>query len=169
MTRPRTTPTLPALQSRCIEEGDCWLWQGGRDGHGRPAARHRGVSCNPRRLVRELVDGKPIPSGRVVAARCGQKLCISPACSVIATNKQRGELAAQRGAFNSAGKTARMMATKRAASRYSDALIEQVRHHPGPSSQIAAETGMSASHVKAIRRGESRVSYATNPWAGLMG
>ncbi len=162
------THTLESLHARCVEEGDCLLWQGGCDGHGRPQCRHGGKTCYVRRVMRELVDGKPVPTGRVVPASCGNRLCVSPKCSEVGTDKRRAQLAAQRGAFSSAAKTARMVATKARRSDYPDALVDQVRRHPGPASAAAALVGMSLSHAKAIRRGASRIGTARNPFAGLM-
>ena len=111
MSRPFIHQTIERLIARCVEEGDCLLWQGGCDGHGRPQCRHGGKTCYVRRVMRELVDGKPVPAGRVVPACCGHRLCVSPKCSEVGTDKRRAQLAAQRGAYSSAAKTARMVAT----------------------------------------------------------
>ena len=168
MSRPIVTQTIARLSARCVEEGDCLIWQGGLDGHGRPQCRHQGKTCYVRRVMRELSDGKPVPQGRVVAAKCGNALCVSPACSVVGTDKHRAQLAAQRGAYRSAAKFARIAVTKAKRSRFPDDVVNQVRQHPGPATAAAASVGMSLSHAKAIRRGTARATSVRNPFAGLM-
>lgn len=158
---------LETIKDRCIEEGECWLWQGSLDGHGRPQKRHEGKTVYVRRLVRELADGEPVPRGLVVAAKCGQKLCVSPHCSVSATTKRKAQMAAKRGAYNNPSKAAKMTLMKRAASWITDELVQQIRMAPAPASRIAQETGVSLSHVKAIRRGTARRDFSS-PFAGLM-
>ena len=168
-TLPRLSPAehLRLIHSRCIEEGSCWLWQGALDGHGRPQKRHEGRTVYVRRLVRELFDGAAVPANRVAANACGRALCVSPACSVVATNKERARMAADRGAYTSIARTVKVMLTKRAASWISDELVQQIRVAPAPASRIAKETGVSLSHVKAIRRGAARRDISS-PFAGLM-
>jgi hypothetical protein len=155
------------LKSRCNEEGTCWIWTGAQDGHGRAQTRHGGKVVYVRRLVRELTDNKPIPAGFVVAASCGNKLCVSPVCSCVATEKERAQMAAARGAFGGAIRTRNMTATKQATSRITADMVQRIRLAPPPCSRIAHEVGVSVSHVKAIRRGTARRDLG-NPFAGLM-
>lgn len=168
MSRKIDYKTIASLTARCLEEGDCLIWQGGLDGHGRPQCRHGGKTRYVRRVMRELTDGKPVPRNRVVAAECGNVLCVSPACSEVATDKRRGELASARGAYTSAAKTARMVVTKAARSQFDETIIARVRQHPGPSTKAAAEAGMSVNHAKAIRRGAARTLNNRNIFGGLM-
>lgn len=158
---------LEIIKGRCIEEGDCWLWDGALDGHGRPQKRHEGKTVYVRRLVRELADGKPVPRSLVVAAKCGQKLCVSPQCSVSATTKRKAQMAADRGAYNNPAKAAKMIVMKRAKSWITEDLVNQIRVAPAPASRIAKETGVSLSHVKAIRNGSARRDFSS-PFAGLL-
>ena len=157
---------LKVIHSRCIEDGPCWIWQGATDGHGRPQMRHEGRSAYVRRVVRVLVDGAAVPANRVVAARCGNKGCISPDCSIVATHKQKAKMGAERGSYTNIKKTIKAMVTKRAKSRYSDELVHQIRMAPPPATRISRETGVSLSHVKGIRRGAARRDLS-NPFAGL--
>jgi hypothetical protein len=158
--------TLDDIKARCEEVGDCWIWQGAKDGHGRPQARHQGKVVYVRRLARELADGKPMPPNLVAASKCGDPGCVSPECSVRTTTKGKAKLAAARGAYSDPAKIARTMLTRRAQSRIPDALVEQIRLAPGPCVRIAAETNVSVSHVKAIRRGAARRPISS-PFAGL--
>jgi len=157
---------LALIRSNCTEEGNCWLWNGGLDGHGRPQKRHKGKTVYVRRVVRELADGEPVPPHLVVPASCGNKLCVSPECSCRATHKTRATMAAKRGAYNNAAKTAKQTAAKRAKSWITEDMVEHIRAAPGPASRIAEQTKVSLSHVKAIRRGDARRPLA-NPFGGL--
>lgn len=162
------TPEIEAIRAKCEEVGKCWIWTGCTDGHGRPQKRWGGRTYYVRRLVRELVDGKPLPPDRQAAATCGCITCVSPDCSVAATPTERSMLAAARGSFNRPDKMAKMMATKRAKSHISDELVQRIRTAEGPTSRISRETGVSQAHVKAIRRGTARRDWTNNPFAGLL-
>lgn len=158
---------LALIHSRCIEEGNCWLWQGGLDGHGRPQKRYQGKTVYVRRLVRQLKDGQQIPSTHVVPASCGNRICVSPVCSSVATHQKKAKMAASRGVYNNAAKSIKMALKKRAESWITDELVQQIRVAPGPASRISLETKVSLSHVKAIRRGTARRDISS-PFAGLM-
>jgi hypothetical protein len=159
--------TLEKLKAKCEEVGECWIWQGAHDGKGRPVCVHNGKRISPRRLARQLTDGKEIQRHLVTACECGDIQCISPACSVVVTIKTAHRMAADRGAYSNAARDRRMALTKRAASPYGDEVIEAVKL--AKSAAVAAkETGMSASHAKAIRAGRSRKDYSS-PFAGLGG
>ncbi len=159
--------TLQSLQSRCLEIGECWIWQGGIDAQGRPQTRHGGKVVYVRRLARELADGKPMPRRLQAAAHCGDHLCVSPHCSYRATPQQRARAAAQRGAYSDAAKIRRSTHTVRARSHITEALVAQVRAATPPCSAIAAATGISLSHVKAIRSGRARRDFS-NPFDALL-
>lgn len=158
---------LTDIKARCIEEGDCWIWQQGVDGHGRPQIRFNGKTSYTRRVARELADGKPVPESKRVPAECGNPLCVSPKCSLVASQKKVSRMASARGAFNNPSRILKMALTKRRQSEISDEIVKKVRSHPGPASAAALEAGISLSHAKAIRSGRSRKDY-TNPLQGLM-
>jgi hypothetical protein len=157
---------LALILSRCDEVGECWIWNGALDGHGRPQKRHEGKTVYVRRLVRALTDGQAVASDKVVPASCGCKLCVSPACSRTTTTKQKAQMAAKRGAYSNPAKIAKMMLQKRAASHISDELVAMIRAADGPCTRISAETKVSLSHVKAIRRGAARREM-NSPFSGL--
>lgn len=157
---------LKLIRSRCTEEGECWLWDGCLDGHGRPQKRHNGKTVYVRRLVRELVDG-PVPASMVVAASCGTKRCVSPSCSCTVTHTKKAKMAATRGAYSNPAKFAKMVASRRATSRITEEMVRQIRLAPPPASRIAVEMNVSESHVKAIRRGSARKDMSS-PFAGLL-
>lgn len=159
--------TLDLIKANCVTEGNCWIWQAGCKDSGAPVCRHNGKVRTVRRLARELADGKHIPGKREVAAQCGDLRCVSPSCSVKVLTKRRCEMAAANGSFDLPARTAKRMLQQRAASKFSEELIEHARTTVGTCAQIAAATGISLGYVKDIRRGVARRSLA-NPFAGLL-
>jgi hypothetical protein len=156
--------TLEGLKARCDEVGDCWIWKGAHDGKGRPICVHKGKRISPRRLARQLTDGREVQSNLVVGCKCGDIKCISPLCSMTTTIQKVHKLAAQRGVYQNAARDRRMVLTKRAASRYSD-KVETVKA-AASAKEAAKQTGMSISHAKAIRAGRAWRDFS-NPFAGL--
>lgn len=158
---------LDDIKARCDEVGECWIWNGYVDSYGAPLAyvgnrKMRAV----RRIVRELTDGSPIPDGHVVVAKCGERRCVSPRCSMCATEKLKAQMTAERGAFINPVRDAKVALYRRAKSHITEEMVEHIRLAPGPTRRIAAETKVSLSHVKAIRRGEARKPLGS-PFAGL--
>jgi hypothetical protein len=76
------------LRSVCDCEGNCMLWRLGTNDAGYPMARVDGKPRNMRRYVYQKHMGMTIRPGSVVAARCGQKLCLSPECLIQRTRSQ---------------------------------------------------------------------------------
>lgn len=165
MSRPFVVHTVESLRARCVEEGECWIWQGASDGHGKPSTKHNGRTANPRRVVRELVDRKPLPPGVQVVPACHNSMCISPACCVKTDHRGRARIANERGAFSNPAKNRLGAMTKRAKSWITDEMVALIRAaRNGP--EAAHETGVSLSHCKAIRRGIARKDYSS-PWASM--
>lgn len=164
MGRPRFQ-TLERIKSHCEEVGDCWIWSGSEDGRGRPVCCHNGRRRPVRRVARELADGKPVPAHMQTTSRCGDILCVSPHCSVVATPKTTHRLAVERGSYKHPDSDIRMTMNKRAKSHITDETVALIR--ASASSRTAhAETGVSLSHCKAIRRGSARRDLSS-PFAGL--
>ena len=164
--RPIVYKTPASIRARCVTEGKCLIWQGGTDGNGVPRCNHGGKQVNVRRLMRSLVDGKAVPADLCVTCECGNKLCVSEACSFIATLSERAFLASARGAYSRPDAVIRSTLARRARSKFSEAVVSEIRVAEGTSLEISKRYGMSQSHVKAIRRGQRRAPLGS-PFAGL--
>lgn len=164
--QPVVYQTPASIRARCVTEGKCLIWQGGTDGHGVPRCNHGGKQVNTRRLMRSLVDGKAVPSDLCVTCECGNKRCVSDACSFIATLSERAFLASARGAYSRPDAVIRSTLARRARSKFSEAVVSEIRVAEGTSLEISKRYGMSQSHVKAIRRGQHRAPLGS-PFAGL--
>ena len=157
--------TQRKVQDRCIEEGDCWIWQGCVCGRGqRPCVNWGGKTRYVQRVVWESQHG-PVKRGLVVTPSCGNRLCVSPNCLKLVTNKTSKQMAAARGAFSNPSKIRRSALTVRARSWITEEMVQQIKAaRTGKEAHEA--TGVSLSHCKAIRRGAARASFA-NPFSGL--
>jgi hypothetical protein len=157
---------LEKIRTRCEVVGDCWLWKQGCSDGGMPIMGVLGKTRAVRRVVYAETHGS-IPEGKKISPRCGHKKCVSPECLCAVTQKQATQAAAKRGAYSGAAKILKTALTMRARSKYSDEVVERIRTADGPAHLVAAETGVSLSHAKNIRRGTARKDYLDNPFAGL--
>lgn len=170
---------LQAIKRRCdldVCDG-CWVWTGGLTHAGMPQQNVRtGVTradgkvdrrtTYVRRDVLEAIAVGPMPRRYVAAVLCETPACVAPMCLRAMTKGQQAKLSAKRGSYRDPLKFLKMTMTKRAKSRYSDALIERVRASEADGTTLALATGMSKSHVNAIRRGVGRAPVR-NPFRGL--
>ena len=62
MARPITHHTEQSLRERCVEEGDCLIWQGYL-GNRTPMVMHAGKLQAVRRLFTQLLKGEAKPQG----------------------------------------------------------------------------------------------------------
>lgn len=158
--------TLKSLLARCDEIGQCWIWRGAVDGKDRPVIIRDGKRVGARLVARELKDRRAVASHLVMTTTCGCKRCISPACSVAVPEATSKRMAAERGVYRSAAKSAKVAMTKRARSRFTAGDIELVKAaRSGAAASLAV--GMSESYAKAIRAGTARRDYSS-PFAGLI-
>jgi hypothetical protein len=81
--------TLKTVQDRCIEDGECWIWQQGVNSKGYPQACINGKGgLIVRRFVYENLMGRNLRKGFVVSSRCNNRLCCSPDCLVQKTRSE---------------------------------------------------------------------------------
>jgi hypothetical protein len=160
------TALLNRVRIRCEISGECWLWQQGCSEAGMPIIGVEGKTRAVRRVVYTETHGS-IPDGKKISPRCGHKKCVSPDCLQAVTQKQAAQNAARRGAYSGRAKIIRTAMAVRAKSHITDEIVERIRAAEGPTHLIAAETGVSLSHAKNIRRGTARKDYVANPFAGL--
>jgi hypothetical protein len=157
---------LLKIKMRCDLSGDCWLWQQGCSGAGMPIIGVNGKARAVRRVVYAEAHGQ-IPEGKKISPRCGHKKCVSPECLQAVTQKQAIQSAAKRGVYSGMAKIIRSAMSARARSHITEEVVERIRAAEGPTHLVAAETGVSLSHAKAIRSGTARKEYVANPFAGL--
>lgn len=169
---------LRAIRDRCDVCAGCWVWKGGLTHAGMPQRNVRtGVrradgkvdrrTTYVRRDVLEEIAAGPMPKRYVAAVLCETPACVAPMCLKAMTKGAQAKVAARRGAYRDPVKFLKMTMTKRAKSRFSEALIEHVRASDADGVTLALATGISKSHVNTIRRGAGRRPLLRNPFNGL--
>ena len=111
------------------------------------------------------MDIKP---GRIQhCAKCNESMCVLFGHIVQRTQSQNSKVHARMGKYSSPIAKAKMAMTKRATSRYSDAVIEEVRSSELSAKEMAKKHGMSHSYAISIRAGKLRKDYTPSPFSGL--
>jgi hypothetical protein len=126
------------------DENQCWNWlRGTRNGYGHFCSNYQGFYAH--RVVWELFNNKEAPKGKQfhVMHSCNNKLCCNPKHLSIGTASKNTKDAVDDGL--SYGNT-----------RYSDEIIRKIRNDNRSQLKIAADYGISQSHISRIKRKQSR-------------
>lgn len=159
------THTLETIHARCIEEGDCWLWQAGKS-NGSPAIRHGKKTVAVRLYIATVLQGKNT-TGRLVTMCCDSIDCVAPAHIVTWRRKQLQRFTAKRTGY---ARKPEYRARQAAARQKNSALdwdkVRAIRASTGSTRDIARQFGERQSTIQSIRAGDSW--RETSPWAGLL-
>jgi hypothetical protein len=82
---------------------DCWIWSGNTNGR-YPVLHVNGSSCVATRLMREFMDGKPVPQGLHVCHACDNPPCVNPAHLWIGTPSDNAQDMIAKGRANYTGR-----------------------------------------------------------------
>ncbi len=160
-------PTIEAILERCIEEGDCLLWQGAMSHGTRPVARLDGTKkmVGVRRMMLELSGISP--GRRRAFPTCGNQACLNLAHLKPMEHATMLKLvAAQTGYARSVTRNAKIAAGKRKHSPLTPEIVEEIRSSPESGRAVARRMGLCQSTVQAIRAHESWRDYS-NPFFQL--
>lgn len=159
--------TLERIKERCDVVGDCWHWKGGKSGK-TPVIRNGGKVENARRFIFTALLGREVAPGRMVTMSCESLDCVAPDHLIQYTRKQLQAKTAKRTRYGeSLARRAKLSASKRATSPYSEELVERVRSMEGTCKGIARELGLCASTVTDWRNRDTRKPL-NNPFLGLL-
>ena len=160
--------TLAIIKDRCAEEGECWIWQQGTTAGGYPQIGSKGADTKSVRRLVVALDGRPAKPRQPVAVRCDVKLCCNPERLFPSTARRVGMAAARRGAFNGAGRIAKITHTKRSGpqAKLSMEIARSIRSSDKSSPVLAAEHGVHRSLILRIRQGTAWRDTA-HPFFGL--
>lgn len=160
--------TLKMVHDRCVEEGECWIWKNALGQTGYPIIRARPHPCMLVRRVVAVLSGRAPAPRQPVVTTCGEKLCCNPEHLFPSTARRVGMAAARRGAFNGAGRIAKITHTKRSGpqAKLSMEIARSIRSSDKSSPVLAAEHGVHRSLILRIRQGTAWRDTA-HPFFGL--
>ena len=136
----------------------CWEWTGAKDRKGYGLF---GRSGRAHRVAWERANDEPIPEGMCVCHRCDNPPCINPA-HLFPDTIQGNNL-------DCVNKRRHARGTKSGAAKLSDSDIKQIRLDSRRAREIAAEYGVTDSHICAIKNGKKWRHVRSRPgtWTPL--
>jgi hypothetical protein len=96
--------TLKTILDRCIEEGDCWIWQQSLTNEGYPQACVEGKRATRIRGLAYQLAGKVRQPGFHLVMECANRRCCNPKHMVQKTQSQIREIAHAAGKYSSASR-----------------------------------------------------------------
>lgn len=155
--------TLERLQQeRTIEEGDCWLWQGGMSGPGltTPTMTFRGKVMSTYAAVWLLKTGcEHVPKGMRLWRTCREMRCVNPKhIKFGSTQAMRDDLVKQGAYVCSPSRKARITAAVRSNHAKLKGSMEearQIRNSNDSEKTLSDRHGISISRVNRIRNGKA--------------
>lgn len=163
------TITMDQIKARCIEEGDCLIWQGATSDAGYPIMKRYGGPCLLVRRVAIALDGREPRPRQPVINSCEDKRCVAPAHLKLSSASRVGKIAAAKGAFSTKTRGSKIAASRRNASgvKLSIEIADEIRNSQESGPVLAARYGVNRSLINAIKRGTAWKSYSSSPFSGL--
>lgn len=165
--------TMETIRARCVEEGDCLIWQGGK-AHGSPylMAKIDGKrkSMAVRRYIAEVLQGRTVPPGRVVSMGCDCLDCVNPDHIRVYTRQQLVTRSANRTRFGEdPARKAKISAKKREQSKLTWNDVQEIRASSESSRTMSRRTGIPFATIQGIRAYRTWVDHASvNPFSQLI-
>lgn len=152
---------IDRLRHRCVEDGDCLIWQGDvAAGCKAPKYYFKGRRIPLRTAMWEELHGA-LPAKRRVGMKCGTTRCIEPTHMTLRTRSQ--EL---KGIKRTVVTLQRISAARRARSKLTAADCIEIRASNLSQYKLAALYGVSQKSISRVIRHETFQTYSS-PWAGL--
>lgn len=157
-------PTLELIEAKSIDDGGCWIWQGGT-AHG---AAYMSVNKKSVAVRRWIMQNKGVDiRGKFVTSKCMNSLCVCPDHLAVVTRAKLQQMWADHLQYaKNPVRCAKLAAISRARFGATPEEVEKARNDPRSIRVVAAELGKSFDFVQKIRAGDSWKNYS-NPFAGL--
>lgn len=152
------------IMSRCIEEGDCLIWQGGSAKVPYLTIQSKKVSV--RKLMLQLHGVEILTQSKFFGVGCETPMCVALDHIRQRSKAQHAKYFGNLGVYSGPVKIAKMAATKRAKSKLDDEKVAAIRASDKSSMALSAEYGVAASYITSIKAGKLWKSY-NSPFAGL--
>lgn len=158
---------MTRFRPRCVECGDCLVWQGSLS-HGKtPVARDREKRVRSIRAMLLEAVGKEISAKYRPSVSCGTEKCIEPSHLIrISASKLGKRSAEQTGYHLDPVRNKRIFESRLHRNKITPELALKIRHAEGAYKDIAEREGVPSDAVAKIKRGERFKEYG-NPFAGL--
>lgn len=153
---------------RCVEEGDCLIWQGAMQDGTTPAIKLPGET-NTLPIRRLLLQARGFDmTGLLADTKCNTPGCVDPNHLTPKTRKQLHLDRLKTNPYHANPvRRAKLSQARAQATGMTPELIEAVRAAEGTQREIAKQFGLCQSSVGAIRRHDTYRVYTNNPWAAL--
>lgn len=169
---------LARIRARCVEEGDCLIWQGcissssnaSRGGY--PIIKvGYGQPCKTvRRAIVEVAGDKngnrDLKPRQPVETTCGERLCVAQEHLVVSTPVKVGKRMAKAGKLSSLARSAKIAASKRATGKLTMEQALEIRFSDESGPVLAERYGVHRSQINNIKRGDAWRDHR-NPYAAL--
>ena len=169
--KPKKIHTIESIFEMCIEEGDCWNWNG-YFANKSPYINHNGVMQSVRKLLFNLTAKTAVPQAKYYASNCGNAACVNPDHLTSRSQKMHSKLMGKNVNQNSITRRLKLQVNSRSrsTSKLTRELADQIFIDQRPSRAIAKDFEISRSMVTNIKAGKSwaNLSAAMNPWVGLL-
>lgn len=154
--------TITNIKSRCVEDGDCLIWQDRTNERGHP----KYLQTSARRVVWNATHEQQLKPQELVTVTCGNPRCLQ---HLAKTNKSE---AAKRGNASQAVKLKRGASIAKV-KRETDGKItmdiaRQIRASDKSGLEWADELDVSPSLISLVRRNKAWKEYGNNPFQGLL-
>lgn len=160
--------TLERIQSKCIEDGDCWIWQGQFISHA-PRIWKGDKYVSVRQEVVTFL-GKLRPEAEYFGTTCRNPMCVCPDHIAQRTKAEQLQMRARLGSTG----TSLQMRSRRAAEtmrakvgKVTQEQAREIRVADRTLKDLSEEYGIAMETVRRIRAGMTRKDNS-NPFAGLM-
>ena len=159
---------MAQIKARCIEEGECWIWQGAMSQRLYPMVSYNGKTTPVRRVVC-MLDGRPPKKGQPIECACENRQCVRPSHMKATTMVKLGKKTAKAGYLSTKAKCAKVSAAHRSSGRakLSVEKAQEIRESTETGAKLAIKYGVDESIVNRVRRGLLWKNYAATPFAGL--
>ena len=162
--------TIELIESRCIDDAGCWIWQGAFTA-GTPRLRcpEAGLSTNVRRWIAQHHLGKAI-KGMNATNTCMNPHCVAPDHILVLTRKQLQQRFIDHLQYHKTPAfAAKVQAGQVHCRTYSDETVAEIRRlygELGNQREVGRRLGVPWAYVHKVVTGSVRRDYKT-PFAGL--
>jgi len=153
--------TIDQIKSKCVEEGECWIWNAAISAEGYPIMKRYGCPCVLVRRVSIAIDGRPPAARQPVVSTCGQKLCVNPNHLSRSSWKKVGKRAAENKSFSGIVRCSKIAMAARVgkSAKITAEIAQEIRESAGTHREISQRFGISKSLVTKIRAGKAWKNY----------